>query len=372
MKFSVQSSERPIEFAKRMADFKKYVKGYLVPKEDRGLNGYILGKARRLMTLMNLVASIDGVALAKAWGISLSADGKMKRSLQADVVSLLEYAVEHSDGGIYYPNAVMPFRGLLESEAYAHSMLCDLLTAYSSKDYAVASSSDEASRIADGIRIWLMLQKEAQKWDDDEPAFVDAVNSVLSGSEQVKATKVILIKKTFEKPFEEIKATGNKIRVEKNFYLISSVEHDALSMHDKDGKTVEGVRISEGTVLHRGDKVKAEYKIWSQENLSFVRLSAPREASLRPVHQLSGMYGWAVHPFCLSSWYFFVPHSYRNVKVEKSEYYFDTFPEESTTISEEFFVTQSGAFMAPVVEIECLYSPHYRANGKFAGRMTVE
>ena len=61
-----------------------------------------------------------------------------------------------------------------------------------------------------------------------------------------------------------------------------------------------------------------------------------------------------------------------NVKVEKSEYYFDTFPEESTTIIEEFFVTQSGAFMAPVVEIECLYSPHYRANGKFAGRMTVE
>lgn len=372
VKFSVQSSERPIEFAKRMADFKKYVKGYLVPKEDRGLNGYILGKARRLMTLMNLVASIDGVALAKAWGISLSADGKMKRSLQADVVSLLEYAVEHSDGGIYYPNAVMPLRGLLESEAYAHSMLCDLLTAYSSKDYAVASSSDEASRIADGIRIWLMLQKEAQKWDDDEPAFVDAVNSVLSGSEQVKATKVILIKKTFEKPFEEIKATGNKIRVEKNFYLISSVEHDALSMQDKDGNAVEGVRISEGTVLHRGDKVKAEYKIWSQENLSFVRLSAPREASLRPVHQLSGMYGWAVHPFCLSSWYFFVPHSYRNVKVEKSEYYFDTFPEESTTISEEFFVTQSGAFMAPVVEIECLYSPHYRANGKFEGRMIVE
>ena len=43
------------------------------------------------------------------------------------MASLLEYAVKHRDGGIYYPNAVMPWRGLLETEAYAHAQLAALL-----------------------------------------------------------------------------------------------------------------------------------------------------------------------------------------------------------------------------------------------------
>lgn len=370
--FNVRQVGNSSEFSKRMTEFKKYVRKYLVPSGARGMNGYILGKTRRLMTLTNLVASSEGVALANAWGVRLGAEARMKKSLQADVLSLLEYAVDHRDGGVYYPNAVMPFRGLLESEAYAHSMLCDLLTAYSTKEYAVDSSSRNALRIADGIRIWLMLQKETQKWDDDEPAFVDAVNSVLSGSDEVKATKVILMKKTFEKPFEEIDAAGNGMRIERKFYLISSVEKEAKSMHERDGKVIEGVEIVPGTMLHKGDKIKIEYRIWNQENRSFVRLSAPREAALMPVQQLSGMYGWMIRPFYFNSWYSFMPRGYRNVKAAKSEYYFDSFPEEDTVISEEFFVTQSGAFEAPVVEIESLYAPHYRANGKFAGRLTVE
>lgn len=372
VKFEVGYSGRAADFARRMADFKKYVRNYLVPSKDRGLNGYIHGKARRLLTLTNLVESSDGIALAKAWGVNFGVEGKMKKSLQADVVSLLEYAVDHSDGGIYYPNAVMPFRGLLESEAYAHSMLCDLFTAYSTKEYAVSSSSAEAVRVADGIRIWLMLQKETQKWDDNEPAFVDAVNSVLSGSEEVKATKVILMKKSFEKPFEEIKAAGNGMTVERKFYLLSSVEHEAASMHDEDGKTIKPVEIAPGSILKKGDKIRIEYRIWNKENRSFVRLSAPREAALRPVQQLSGMYGWGIRPFRINNWFSFMPHGYRNVKAEKTEYYFDSYPEENTTVSEDFFVTQSGAFVAPVVEIESLYAPHYRANGGFSGKLAVE
>lgn len=217
-----------------------------------------------------------------------------------------------------------------------------------------------------------MLQKETQKWDDNEPAFVDAVNSVLSGSEEVKATKVILMKKSFEKPFEEIKAAGNGMTVERKFYLLSSVEHEAASMHDEDGKTIKPVEIAPGSILKKGDKIRIEYRIWNKENRSFVRLSAPREAALRPVQQLSGMYGWGIRPFRINNWFSFMPHGYRNVKAEKTEYYFDSYPEENTTVSEDFFVTQSGAFVAPVVEIESLYAPHYRANGGFSGKLAVE
>ena len=64
----------------------------------------------------------------------------------------------------------------------------------------------------------------------------------------------------------------------------------------------------------------------------------------------------------ITNWFSFRPSGYRDVKTDRTEYWFDTYPEENTTISEEFFVTQSGSFCAPVLEIESLYAPHYRAN----------
>ncbi len=350
------------EQQKLMSDFRKYVKEYLVPKDERGLNGQILAKARRLRTLASLVSSDEGIALAGKWGVSLGARRRMLASLEDDIVSLFEYAADHKDGGIYYPNAVMPFRGLLESEAYAHSMLCDLFTDYAAgfgeggasgagPAVSVARAS-EAVRIADGIRIWLMLQKETQKWGE-EPAFVDALNSVMCGSDEVKATKVVLMSKTYQKPFKEIKAAGNGFKLERKYFL-------------------DGEEIAPGAVLKVGDRIRIEYRIWNGENRSFVVLRAPREAGFRPVQQLSGSYGWGVRPLRVSSWYSFQPHGYRNVRTAATEYWFDTYPEENSVIVEEFYVTQVGRFSAPVVEIESLYAPHYRANSAFARSFEVK
>ena len=60
-----------------------------------------------------------------------------------------------------------------------------------------------------------------------------------------------------------------------------------------------------------------------------------------------------------------------DVKTDRTEYYFDSFPEEKTVISEEFFVIQQGVFHAPVLEIESMYAPHYRANSAFWGSLKV-
>ena len=164
-------------FCKRAKQFRSDAKAYLVPSKERGLNGCILDKARRLSTLIRLSSSSDGIALAKSWGVRVNAGARLERSVEADVASLLEYAVMHKDGGMYYPNAVMPFRGLLESEAYAHSMLCDLLSGYAFRMQSAGKGSvnaSEAKRVADGIRLWLMLQKETQHWEAT-PDFVDVI-----------------------------------------------------------------------------------------------------------------------------------------------------------------------------------------------------
>ena len=370
--FDVKPTGDATVFNKRMKEFKKYVTEYLVPKKERGLSGQILAKARRLRTLQNLVANADGIALAKAWGVTFGAESKLRKSLEADVVSLLEYAVDHPDGGMYYPNAVMPFRGLLESEAYAHSMLCDLLAGLPAADKVPAGEKVAPAAVADGIRLWLMLQKETQHWDTD-PAFVDAIHSVMQGSEAVKQTRVILMKQTYEKPFAQIAAAGNGFTVTRKFFRAKGVEEKYNDRTEEQNRTVlQWEEIQPGTVLHVGDRIRAEYQVWNQENRSFVKLSAPREASLRPVEQHSGHYGWGIAPLRIGGLWSFMPQGYRDVRADHTDYYFDTYPEEKTTVREEFFVTQAGMFTAPVVSIESLYAPHYRANDGFAAPLQAE
>ena len=353
-----------IQNSKEFRAFKKEAKAYLVPSGKRGLNGMILAKARRLRTLQLLAQSQDGAKLAKAWGINMKK--RILRSLDADVESLLQYAVDHVSGGCYYPNAVMPWRGLLESELYAHSLLCDLFTSVSANkaggaggnaprplgvqgDNSLSASADRSTAVAEGIRLWLMVQKETQQWEKDA-AYIEAIASVLRGTPETLATKVIALSGTFTKPFEEVLKTGNGFTVARSF-------------------SVDGRELAEGDTVRVGDRVVARYRIWSEENRSFVRLTAPRPASFRPVNQLSGHYGWWLRPMVHGSWSF-SPQGYCNVLSDKTEYWFDSYPEENTTVTEEFFVTQEGRFQMPAVEIESLYAPHYRAND--AGRGALE
>ena len=361
---SAQTRNEKSDYSRNFKDFRKEVKDYLLPsaKDGRGLDGQILAKTRRIKTLANLVGNDGGLALASSWGVRFSAASRMNQSIAADVQSLLEYAVPHVSGGWYYPNAVMPFRGLLASEAYAHSMLCDLLSSEYVASAEVTSPTEDvtARQIADGIRLWLMLQKETQKWDVD-PAFVDAVNSVLSGSADILATKVVSLTKTYTVPFSRIVSAGNGFSIERHFY--KKVDGG----NGKDGR----LEIFPGMKLKVGDRITAEYRIWSQENRSFIRLTAPREAAFRPVDQLSGAYGWRLNPLSVAGAWSITPQGYRDVKSDRTEYWFDVYPEEKTTVAEDFYITQEGTFSAPVVTIESLYAPHYRANASFGGSLAT-
>ena len=316
--------------SRRRSEFRKAAKEYLVPKKARGMNGQIFDKARRLQTLQQLAASGDGVSLAKAWGIRLGTGMKLQKSMAADVESLLQYAVDHKSGGVYYPNAVMPWRGLLEGELYAHNLLSRLMTDFGHDD------------ISEGIRLWTMVQKETQQWSDDH-AFIEAISNVLEGKPETLQAKVLVLSASATLPFAQVKAAGNGFTVSRS-YGVSRVVGDRQVVQP----------LNEGDTLRVGDKVIARYSIWNEENRSFVRLNAPRPASFRPVQQLSGWYRGG----------------YRNVLADKSEYWFDSYPEENSVIEEEFFVTQAGSFQSPVISIESLYAPHYRANDAAASETT--
>ena len=209
-----------------LKEFKTFASHYLTPssRDGRGLQGMILQKARRIATLLNLASSREGKALASAWGITFGTGAKLRKSLEADVLSLVEYAVSHPSGGWYYPDAVMPQRGLLENELYAHTILCDIFDDESVRKVTPSAGLPTPSAglptpsaLADGIRLWIMLQKETQDWDTD-PAFVDAVGVVLRGGDSVLGTRVVSLTKTYRSEISGIKAAGNGFSIERRFY----------------------------------------------------------------------------------------------------------------------------------------------------------
>ncbi len=312
---------------KALKEFRKEAGDYLTPSRKRALNGEIFEKARRASSLLNLIGDNYGTALLADWGIRLRSSGKLNKSLNADLESLSQYAVRHKSGGVYFPNAVMPYRGLLEDELYAHSLICSLMDFGGYKD------------IAEGIRLWIMVQKENQNWQL-EPGYIDALDAVSKASGETLGLRVIALSAASEIAFGDIKPAGNGYSVSAEYFI-------------------GGKKLDEGDTLRLGDKISARYSIRSSENRSFVRLVLPRPAALRPIQQLSGYYGW-------------IYGAYREVKADRTEFFFESYPEELSVLSEEFFVSQEGIFNAPAPTVESLYAPHYRANGSPVSAFKVE
>lgn len=332
---SLRSMYAGIPFEVAPARVKEVLK---LKKEDWGTEGSLLAKARVIRILSSLNSSEKGKTLASAWGLKNTR--KLERFLDAEICSLLEYVVEHPSGGMYCPNAVLPWRGLLESEAYAHAYIADLMKEL------------HMDEIADGIRIWLMVQKETQQWQAD-PGFVDALASVYDARQMAEAVKVIVLKKRYEKPFEDIKAAGNGMDVTVKYYKeLPAVNGYSLPQR---------ILLNEGDSFEVGDRIIAVYSLWSEENRSFVRLSVPRAALFRPENQLSGWSGGGIRPISYAG-FGFSPYCYREVKADRTLYWLDVFPEEKTSFEEILFVTQKGRFTSAAAEFECLYAPHYRAN----------
>ena len=131
----------------------------------------------------------------------------MSKTLQGCIESLAQYSVEHPGGGLYYPNAVLPYRGLLENELYAHTLLCRIMDRHS------------RGEIAEGLRLWMMIQKESQQWGSD-PAFIDAAAQVLRGSEKTLGTKLMVLSLERSLPLDKVLPASNGVGLEVSYSLV--------------------------------------------------------------------------------------------------------------------------------------------------------
>ena len=239
------------------------------------------------------------------------ATGEAKAQLKL-MASLRDYAVRNKTVGCYFPNAVMPFRGLLHTEIYAHSVLAQMFAEMEQND------------IAQGIFQWLLLQKHNQEWQSNM-ASADAVYVLLKyGAKDLKFGAVYY---TYYSPLLKVQPSSNEISVKRTYF--------------RDGKELKN-----GDRLYVGDRIKARYDISNTENRSFVEMKADRPACFYPVDERS--YGF---------W-----NLYCSKEAGATTYYFQVLPEEDTWYTEEFFVTQEGTFNTGLVEIESKYAPEYRGH----------
>ena len=329
----------------RLKEFRRFARAYLTPGRYDYANGWVLDKARRVRTLRNLTASDEGLALGKAWGEQLFTASRFDKTIANDLASLRQYAVRHPSGALYYPNAVLPFKGLLSSEVYAHTLLAGLLD----------------GPVSDGLKLWLALQNGTQSWTG-EPAYVDALQAVLTAPDSLLDRRLVTLTATASVPFGDIRAAGNGMQVERKFY------------REQDGVRTE---IQPGDTLRVGERIVARYELRSTENRSFVRVDAFREAALLPVDQLSGQLGADERKerfriYRVDGLWTRLPQCYRDVRARRTAWWLDVCPEEKSTLEESFFVTQAGTFTAPVVTVECLYAPEYRANDAFPGPLNAD
>lgn len=228
------------------------------------------------------------------------------------IASLVDHAVVNRTVGCYFPNAVMPYRGLMSNEIYAHAELQELFWLVGEKE------------TVKGLQQWLLLQKHNQAWESDM-ATADVVFALLT--HEAEDLRLGAVYYTYKAPMKEVKEFGNDMTVKRTFW--------------RDGK-----ELADGEVLHVGDRIEVRYDLWNGENRSFVQIHAMRPACFYPVDERS--YG---------SSYF-----YKEQTASGTEYYYQLLPEEDTHLVESFYVTQQGVFNKGLVEIESLYAPEYRAH----------
>jgi hypothetical protein len=230
--------------------------------------------------------------------------------------SLKDYAVENPTVGCYFPNAVMPFRGLMNNEIYAHAQLIETFGALGER------------KVVDGIAQWLLLQKHNQAWENTV-ATTDAVHALISS--KAKDLKLGAVYYTYTTKLDRVKASANELSVTRTFVRADT-----------------GAPLQEGETLHVGDAILATYSIHNTENRSFVQMRAMRPACFYPKDERSYFSWWGGY--------------YREMKASETNYYWELLSEEYHTVQETYFVQQEGTFSSGLVEIECLYAKEYRGH----------
>jgi hypothetical protein len=234
------------------------------------------------------------------------------------------------------------------------------------------------------MRIWLLKQKQTQRWES-VPATVDAIYALLlRGDDWLASNNRINIKMGeeeitpqdteagtgyFTQIFvqDEIKPGMGEIHITKEgngiawgaLYWqyqedLNKVEKSKTALHIEKKMMLEqvsdkGVEISitEKTALKIGDKVVVRLVIRTDRDLEFVALKDQRASCLEPVTQLSG------YQYREGLGY------YQSPKDASMQYFFDYLPKGTYVLEYPLWITHAGEYTNGISTLQCLYAPEF-------------
>jgi uncharacterized protein YfaS (alpha-2-macroglobulin family) len=243
----------------------------------------------------------------------------------------------------------------------------------------------------DELRIWLLKQKQTQRWDSPV-ATVDAIYALLlRGSDWLNndnKTEITVGNTTLNParaeagtgyfkvslPATEINANSGKIKVSSvakatsanmaqtgsgigwgamywQYYQEQSKVQNSggalsisKSLFVKNGSSMTPANQVE---LKKGDRVVTRLVVTTDRNLEFVALKDLRAACFEPVEQRSG-----------SAWKEGVCY-YQTSKDASTQFFFSYLPKGTYVFEYEVWVNNSGVFTSGISSIQCLYAPEF-------------
>ncbi len=292
------------------------------------------------------------------------------------VQSLREYLVEKNGMGMYFDT----------EKAYYSWMDYRMPTHLATMRAFFADSADlpDAHRCLVQMQLWLLRQKQVQKWDniintigvcdmllsvspeisfhesrrpevsfDGTPFAVSSPNAGIGYSKtpvparQAEARQLTVTKSSdgiswgcvygqCEESLDQLKATDGSLTISRQILI---------SMTDN-GKTVWRP-LAEGAQLHVGDKIRIRHTVTSDRDMDFVQIRSQHAACLEPLRALSG--------------YQFLGGrgGYLSLHDASADIFFDTYRKGTSTVDLDFYVVRAGTYSQGVAKVQCAYAPAF-------------
>jgi hypothetical protein len=248
---------------------------------------------------------------------------------------------------------------------------------------AYAEVSKSKSDI-DEMKIWLLKQKQTQRWDSPI-ATVNAIYALLNqgsdwlaneGSVQLKVGNTILQPSSIEAgtgyfketiPTADVRPEMGKVTVSKTdagigwgaMYWQYYQDLDKISGQSGPLKITKKLFVEkmtatgktllpiEQTELKKGDKVITRLVITTDRNLEFVALKDLRASCFEPVNQLSGC-----------EWKEGVCY-YQTTKDASTQFFFSYLPKGTYVFEYELWANAAGEYTSGIASIQCQYAPEF-------------
>lgn len=234
--------------------------------------------------------------------------------------------------------------------------------------------------IVNEMLLWLLRQKQAQKWDNviNTIRAVDLLLAISPASLNVHAEAPVLVADGKTVSFDDVPSAGvghiqqtlsplihslnvsssqlswgclyaqcleridrvqpseGSLTVNRKYYVEKAVDNG-----------VEWVELNPSDSLRVGQRIRIRHIVSADRDMDFVQMRAQFAAGLQPIRQLSGRQWLGGRP------------AYLSLHDASADLFFDTFRKGSATLDIDLYVVHAGHYTPGIATVQCAYAPDF-------------